>query len=110
MELGKAEALGGSAPPIIVSEIGFAYAAAGRTADARGILTKVSGMSKQMFVDPYLVATIYVALGDKPQALEWLEKGYDVKSSFMVALASEPKWDSIRTEPRFKALVKRVGF
>jgi tetratricopeptide (TPR) repeat protein len=108
-ELGNVDAAG-AALPIIIGEIGFSYAASGRTSDARRILQKLNELSKQTFVDPYVVAAIYVALDDRPRTFEWLEKAYDVKSSLMVALASDPKWDTVRNEPQFKGIVKRVGF
>jgi serine/threonine protein kinase/tetratricopeptide (TPR) repeat protein len=96
--------------PLIIAETAYGYAASGRTADARALLEKLNAMSKGTFVDPYLVATVYIGLDDKTRALESLEKAYEAKSSFMVSLAGEPKWDGIRSDPRFKDLVKRVGF
>jgi hypothetical protein len=85
-------------------------AASGRVADARAILKKLNLLSATEFVDPYLIATIHMALGDTPKALTSLEHAYTARSGFMVSLKSEPKWDGIRSTPEFLDLLKRVGF
>jgi tetratricopeptide (TPR) repeat protein len=109
-ELAKAVPPTGGASTIILSEMGYAYAKSGRVADARATLATLSALSQHIFVDPYLVATVYAGLGDQATALDWLDKAYEVRSGFMISLGSEPKWDGLRADPRFHALVKRVGF
>ena len=51
---------------------------------------------------------LYVALGDKPQALDWLERAYDQNAWAMYAIKAEPMFDPLRGEPRFEALVKKM--
>jgi tetratricopeptide (TPR) repeat protein len=109
-ELAKVEATLGEAPPLIVAEIGYVQAASGRTADARASLRQLDALATHMFVDPYLVAAVHAGLGDRTKTLEWLEKAYEAKSGFLVALANEPKWDGVRSDPSFQRLMKRVGF
>lgn len=61
------------------------------------------------YIDASLVAAVYVGMGDNKQALDWLEKAYDERSLYMAWLKVEPKWDSLRTDPRFTALLQHVG-
>jgi len=100
----------GEMPPIILSELACAYVGAGRSADARRTLERLTSLPKTVFVDPYLIATVYLAMGDTSHMFEALEKSYDLRSSFIISLASEPKWDGVRADPRFQDLVKRVGY
>lgn len=108
-ELNMVETKLGASPSLIVAEMGYVHAASGRAGEARAILRKLNILSAQEFVDPYVIAAIYAGLGDTPQTFAWLEKAYDAKSGFLVALASEPKWDGVRSDPRFQNLMKRIG-
>ena len=109
-ELKKFEAISNSTDPLILSEMAYACAGAGKTQEAKAILQRLQQMSKQAFVDPYLIATIYAGLGDKEQALVWLDKSYAIKSSFLSSARAEPKFDLLRNDPHFVNLLKRVGF
>ena len=60
-------------------------------------------------VPAYNFATIYAQLGDKEQAFEWLQKAYEERSFFITLLAVDPELDSLRSDPRFTELVKKVG-
>jgi hypothetical protein len=52
---------------------------------------------------------IHAGLGDRDEALAWLEKAYDERSDYMPYLRLEPMLDGLRSDPRFAALVERVG-
>ena len=52
---------------------------------------------------------IYVGLGDKAQALEWLEKAYEDHSFRLAWIKADPQLDSLRGEPRFQALLRRMN-
>jgi adenylate cyclase len=54
------------------------------------------------------VAWLYVCAGDKSRALDWLEKGYEVRDPNMVFIGIDPSWDPVRSEPRFRALVEKM--
>ncbi|MBK9315814.1 MAG: protein kinase [Acidobacteria bacterium] len=56
------------------------------------------------------IARMYARLGDKEQALVWLEKAVEGRYFYIVAINVDPDWDILRADPRFVALVKRVGF
>ena len=59
---------------------------------------------------PFPVASLYLSLGDKDKAFEWLEKAYDERSAVMVFLKVDRRLDKLRSDPRFTDLLRRVGF
>jgi tetratricopeptide (TPR) repeat protein len=93
----------------ILSSMAHVYAASGNKAEAQQILKKVNELSKQEHVDPYFVALIYLGLGQKDQAFEWLEKAYDHRSMMLNWLNIEPRLDSIRSDPRYQQFGRRIG-
>jgi len=56
-----------------------------------------------------MVAETYVLLGDKDQAFHWLERAYSEHDDEMVTLKIDTVWDPLRSDPRFKDLLRRVG-
>jgi TolB-like protein/DNA-binding winged helix-turn-helix (wHTH) protein/Tfp pilus assembly protein PilF len=95
--------------PEVKAELGYALAVAGRRAEARAVLEGLSQPSPNRYVSPYSVALVHAGLGDRDQALAWLDKAYDDRSDYMPYLGLEPMLDSLRSDPRFGALVRRVG-
>jgi TolB-like protein len=91
------------------ADLGYAYALAGRTAEAREILRDLETPPGGVYVSPPLIAQVYAGLGDSEKALEWLEKGVVDGSVWMVYLGVDPKYDSLRRDPRFQGLLRRVG-
>jgi hypothetical protein len=61
-------------------------------------------------LDAYHVALIHVGLGEKDQALQWLNKAYEDRSAYMVILNVDPWMDPLRSDPRFQALLRRMNF
>ncbi len=95
--------------PIMLALLGHLYAVTGKTSDARRIVTQLNALSKQAYVDPYFLAEIHTALGDRDQAFQELEKAYEQRSSWLVWLKVEPKFDSLRDDARYTSLLKRIG-
>jgi TolB-like protein/DNA-binding winged helix-turn-helix (wHTH) protein/Tfp pilus assembly protein PilF len=87
--------------------LGHAYAVAGRQAEARMLLRDLKE-SKNYF-PPYQLALIHVGLGEKEEALNLLEKAYEERYPWLMHLAVEPRLDPLRSEPRFKTLINRLG-
>jgi len=84
----------------------------GKRDEARAILDEVLTLSKSGFVRPYHIASIYNLLGDKEQALAWLEKGYQIHDPglTLLKLQSSTIWKSLQDDPRFQDILHRVGF
>jgi TolB-like protein/Flp pilus assembly protein TadD len=98
----------GVEPPIITAEIGYTEGLSGDKQAARETLHKLNEQSKKIFVDPYLIAVIYLSLNDQKNTYAWLNKAYDVRSPFLISLASDPKWSSQAGDPRLRALWNRM--
>ena len=97
-------------PPYSYSgELGQAYALSGRRSEALKEIDRLQEMSKQRYVAAYSVALVYAGLGDKDKALEWLEKAYEDRSTRLVSIKINPRLDDLRSEPRFTALIRRMG-
>jgi serine/threonine-protein kinase len=81
----------------------------GKRAEAIKILNRLKEPAKQESVAPISVASIYAALGEKDQALEWLQKVYDDHSWVILYINCYPEFDSLHSDARFADLVRRVG-
>ena len=90
--------------------LGRVYAVSGKRAEARKVLEELNEVSKQFYVSPYNVALIYAGLGEKDQALAWLERAFAERSTWMPYLKVDPWLDSLRSEPRFQDLLRRMNF
>jgi len=108
-ELQKAKALLVDDPEIIIG-MARVLAASGRKREALGLLHELQALAKRRYVDSAYFASIYVALGENDQALEWLERAYQERSSEMMWLKVESDWDPLRSDPRFQDLVRRMNF
>jgi TolB-like protein/DNA-binding winged helix-turn-helix (wHTH) protein/Tfp pilus assembly protein PilF len=96
--------------PLDLATIAGAYAANGRRAEAQSVLGTLEQISKTRYVCPYELATAHAALGDTESALHWLRKGVDVHSICMPDLNTDPRFDALRGDARFKQLLRDVGF
>jgi serine/threonine-protein kinase len=88
--------------------LGYAYAISGDRPKAEQILRELEEMAKRQYVSSTAFADIYLGLGDKEKALDWLEKSYQDQESACWYLKIDPIYDSVRNEPRFQALVQKV--
>lgn len=86
---------------------GYALAKAGRRAEAEAILKELK-VTKE-YVSPGELAVLYAGLGDKEGALASLDKAYAEHDLQMIFLKVDPHYDSLRSEPRFQELMRKVG-
>ncbi|HVS82217.1 MAG TPA: protein kinase [Pyrinomonadaceae bacterium] len=100
---------GGTEWSFSMSGLGHVYAVSGKKAEARAVLDELKQMSRQEYVPADGIALIYAGLGEKDQAFTWLEKAYEEHAFKMAWLKVEPQWDSLRSDPRFADLLRRVG-
>jgi TolB-like protein len=97
-----------SIPPHSYGSFGAAYALAGKSSEAREILNE---LLEKPVIDSVVIAKIYVSLGEKDKSIEWLYKGYEEQSSANLgAIRVSPLFDSIRDDPRYIALLDKMGF
>ena len=66
-------------------------------------------LSAHSYVAPYNVAVIYAGLGERDKAFAWLNRAYEDRSYLLVYLTADARLDSLRADPRFDELRRRVG-
>jgi DNA-binding SARP family transcriptional activator/TolB-like protein/Flp pilus assembly protein TadD len=106
------EILGPETEIRVMSRLAYGYARAGRRAEAEVILEQLEARVRDGgFVPAEGIALIHVGLDNTDEAFEWLERSYEQRGySLLWLLASGPLFDSVRDDPRFQELRKRVGF
>lgn len=90
--------------------LAHAFAAIGNRANAERILRDLEHRSKDSYVSPYIIATVYAGLGEKDKAFQYLEKAYDERSlDISWHLKADLRIDNLRSDKRFQDLARRVG-
>jgi tetratricopeptide (TPR) repeat protein len=85
-----------------------AYAESGWQGYWRKRLELMEVQAKQTHVPPTDLAELYARVGENARALDWLERAYEKRDMSLVLLSVEPRWKSIRSEPRFRELLHRL--
>ena len=96
--------------PVSIAAKGFVAGISGRTDEAQSILVKLQRLASKKFVTSYGVALVHAGLGQRDSAFAWLNKAFDERSHWLVWLRLDPRWNGLRSDPRFAELVNRVGF
>jgi TolB-like protein/class 3 adenylate cyclase/Tfp pilus assembly protein PilF len=107
-ELEEAVKLSGGSN-ISLAVLGHVYASAGKKAEAEKILKQLLERSKGRYVPSYWIALVYIGLSDKERAFEWLERAYQDNSSWLVWMKVEPRFDILRSDPRFDSFLEKMG-
>ncbi|PYS79703.1 MAG: hypothetical protein DMF66_01875 [Acidobacteria bacterium] len=89
--------------------LGYAYALAGRQAEARQVLAEMERASKKRYVPPYYFVVIHLGLGEKDQALAWLEKVLQERDNTIAFVKVDRRLDALRSDPRFAELIGGTG-
>ncbi len=88
-----------------------AHQAGGYSGYLMAVLEMMRGLESQSVrISPYDKAVVYAKLGEREQALDWLEKAYDERMRYVAYLNVTPFFDCLRAEPRFQRLLKRIHF
>ena len=91
------------------ANLGWAYGVTGRTADARRILETLEGRAKHEYVSPVAIAMVHAGLRENDQALHWLERACEQRDFDLLFAQRSMAFESLRTEPRFRELIRRIG-
>jgi serine/threonine protein kinase/tetratricopeptide (TPR) repeat protein len=89
--------------------LGHAYAVSGKRREAEAFLVTLKERSKQHYIAPFDVALVYAGLGSKSSTLEWLEKAYDDRSTWLTWIKVDPRFDIVRDDPRYRDLLRRMN-
>ncbi|MDA2929903.1 hypothetical protein MYX84_08150, partial [Acidobacteria bacterium AH-259-O06] len=106
--LQKARSLPG-ANPLVVGVLGYCYALLGKGNKAQQLLDELKERSERRYVSPISIVLIYIGLGEKDRAFEWLEKAHEERDRWLAWLKVDPVFDSLRSDPRFRVLLNKVG-
>jgi TolB-like protein/DNA-binding winged helix-turn-helix (wHTH) protein/Tfp pilus assembly protein PilF len=96
--------------PMPLASLACVYGLAGRKREAVKLIDEVKEISRQHHISASFFAEAYIGLGEKDEAMSWLERAYEEHDQWMVFINSYPGWDALRSEPRFQALVRRMNF
>jgi serine/threonine-protein kinase len=109
-EMQRAVTLSGGNRAYYLGQLGNAYAVSGRRGEALKIIDELTELSRQKYVSPTIFAIVYIGLGEKDQAFTWLERAYEERSGMPTEFMVEPMFDSLRSDPRFQELLRRMKF
>jgi TolB-like protein len=104
----KAKAM--EAPPFVTAWLGYAYAAAGDKTRALAMIEEIKKSSLQGYVPPFNLAIVYLGLGDRAQALDYLERADAADSQWLIYIGGDRIFDPLRSDPRFVTLMRKKGF
>jgi adenylate cyclase len=92
-----------------LAQLGWAYGTSGRVDEARAVLSELDARRRERHVRAFFFGLVRVGLGEVDEALDWLEKAYEERDISMAWLKQDPTFDSLRSEPRFIALLRKIG-
>src|SRR5687767_14346209 len=96
-------------PMEVLNEVNQAYAKSGWKAYLQKSLEQILNQPDGRPFPPFVIATYYARLGQKEKALDWLERGYEERDFRMTMISVSYEFDSVRSEPRFVELVRKIG-
>jgi tetratricopeptide (TPR) repeat protein len=97
-----------SGSPLMLALLGHAYAASGKTAEAKQVLNDLQQLQDQRYVSPYTVAAIHAGLGDQEQAFKWLEKAVEERDIWLMNLKVDPVFAKLRSQRQFTDILARI--
>ncbi len=94
----------------ILSNFAWIYAVSGRPEKARTLLKRILDLRAKRYVDAYIIGGVYAGLREKEKAFEWLNKAFEERAGQMVIIQVDHWIDNLRSDPRYKDLLKKMGF
>ena len=97
-----------SGSPLMLALLGHAYAASGKTAEAKQVLNDLQQLQDQRYVSPYTVAAIHAGLGDQEQAFKWLGTAVEERDIWLMNLKVDPVFAKLRSQRQFTDILARI--
>jgi tetratricopeptide (TPR) repeat protein len=98
-----------SGDPLGPTFLAAAYGRAGRKGEAMPLLREMIAKARQSTGESFKVALVYASMSERDSAFEWLEKAFAEHDTFLPWLNSDPDFEPLRSDPRFDALIRRIG-
>ncbi len=95
--------------PQYLGDLGYAYAVSGKRVEAIESLKQLVRLSKHAYVSPYQIALVYVGLGERDDAFDWLKKAFADHSYWLLFLKIDERMETLRSDPRFADLLRRMN-
>jgi eukaryotic-like serine/threonine-protein kinase len=95
--------------PMFKAGLGYLYAQLGQSNAARQIIGELTAASRLRYTPALAFAVVHLGLGERDEAIAWLEKAYEERYNRLAYLRQEPVWDPLRPDPRFQDLMRRIG-
>jgi len=89
--------------------LGYVLARAGRRTEAEGLLAELEAQRRRDYVSPVAFATLYLGLDDHERALDWTERALEERRGWLAYLRVNPLLDPLRGQPRFEAMIEKLG-
>jgi len=89
--------------------LGYCYARWGRQEEARRVLADLETLRARSYAQATALAAVHAGLGEQDRALEWLERAFEEHCGMLTWVRHDPVWDSLREEPRFQALLRKMN-
>ena len=96
--------------PMSVAFLAGSYAAAERGQEAEQLLSELAELSTVRYVSPYVISLVFAAMKQTDQAFAQLEAGYRERAAWMVWMNRDPRLETLRSDPRFQDLLRRMNF
>jgi TolB-like protein/Tfp pilus assembly protein PilF len=93
----------------VLASLGQVYGLQGKKQEAEKVLAELNERSKKTYVSPFLLASVYVGLGDRERTLSALEEAYQEHDQTVIYLKVAPDYDRFHSEPRFQKLLSGLG-
>jgi serine/threonine protein kinase/tetratricopeptide (TPR) repeat protein len=94
---------------LVMAELGQVYALSGQRAEAEKMLDRLQILAGERYISPVHFSWLLAGLGEMDQAFAWLDKAYEERAVDMVYLKVSPAFNPLRGDPRFIALLKKMG-
>jgi TolB-like protein len=107
-ELQKADSI--ESPSWVAGWLGYAYGATGDRVGATAAIEELKRKSLHGYVPPFNPALVYLGMGDRGRAMDYLEQAYSAHSQWLCWIKMDRIFDPLRKEPRFIALMKKLNF
>jgi adenylate cyclase len=95
--------------PFLMSALGYSYGVAGKKDEAERIVSGFIESYQRKYFSPMFISRVYAGMGEVDKAIEWLEKAYEERDPLFSFVKSAPSHDYMHTDPRFKAILKKMG-
>jgi tetratricopeptide (TPR) repeat protein len=99
----------GGRSAMILGMLGYIYAKAGRSDEARDLLKELYQLAQKRYVPPSSFARIYLGLNETERTFDWLEKAAEEQEGAVLHLSALPYYDTLRRHPRYKALLRKMN-